>query len=395
MINNCTMNIALFSDTFPPQINGVAHVVAELAATLAHNGHTVTVVTVVNELKKRWPIEKQNTYTIIRVPSVPAMVYDGYRFALPSGRLLRYMKKNTPDIIHTHTPFSVGWEAVQTAKLFHTPLVGTHHTFYDHYLKYVKLNFDWTKKLAWKYVVSYYNRCTIVTSPSHALASALQEHGLSRPIQVLPNPISPLFFRATPNRKKKQQLKKTFGIVDRSIVYMGRVSYEKNINKVIHAFKQVTEIMPNTQLMIIGDGPDKERLKKLATSLGIQQKIVYTSFLYKQELVDALQANELFVTASESENMPLSVLEAMACGLPVVAVSALGIPEIVQHKKSGLLTKTDDPIKMADYIIELIKNPAQLKQFSQAAIEKSTEYTPGRMVASYEEQYKQLVKKDH
>ncbi|OGY87646.1 MAG: hypothetical protein A2233_01705 [Candidatus Kerfeldbacteria bacterium RIFOXYA2_FULL_38_24] len=387
------MKIAIFSDTFPPQVNGVANVVKNLATHLANHGHKIYVVTVAKGFKKFKTIKKEENYTLINVPSVPAMIYHGYRLALPNNWLLRYFKKNIPDIIHTHTPFLVGWEAVQLAKTLGCPLVGTHHTFYDQYLKHIKLDFAWTKKWSWKYTTKYYNRCELVISPSQSLAKTLQNHQLQKPLKIIPNPINQLFFQPPPSLLRKKQLKNKLGITGKSLVYMGRVSFEKNIEKIIKALPLIKNKIPDINLVIIGDGPEKKRLQKLTKDLGMQKHILFTGFLYQQELIDTLQANEIFVTASTSENMPLSVLEAMAVGLPVVAVKALGMPEIVEDRHNGLLTDTDNENELAEKILKLLTTEDLLKKYALSSAQLAQKYTQQKAILEHEKIYQQIIDK--
>ncbi|MEK7160935.1 MAG: glycosyltransferase, partial [Patescibacteria group bacterium] len=159
------MRVAIFTDTFPPQINGVAHTAYLSAKNLLERGHKVVVFTVSKKLKDR-PDSNLKNLQVLRLPSVPAIVYPGERFTLPVGLTLRQVKKFDPDIIHAHTPFSVGWEAVLISKILKIPLVGTHHTFYNHYLKHIKLDFEWMKKIIWKFTIGFYNCSNLILSPS-------------------------------------------------------------------------------------------------------------------------------------------------------------------------------------------------------------------------------------
>ena len=128
---------------------------------------------------------------------------------------------------------------------------------------------------------------------------------------------------------------------------MGRVSYEKDIDQAMQAFGTASRNLPDATLMIVGDGPERKKLESLAKKLGVEKKIIFTGMLHREDLRDALRANDIFVTASRSENMPVSVIEAMACGLPVASVRAKGIPEIVDHGKNGLLVEPDRPEELA------------------------------------------------
>jgi 1,2-diacylglycerol 3-alpha-glucosyltransferase len=384
------MKIAIFSDTFPPQIDGVSSVAAQLAESLADRGNEVLVVTVSKYKRKERKQQTSEKYKIIRLPSVPALIYSGYRVTIPMSQAFRKLKIFDPDIIHTHTPFSAGWEAVQSAKKLNVPLVGTHHTFFDHYLKHVKLNFHWAKNFSWKIMVSYYNHCDLVLSPTQSLADSLMEHGLKRRSDIMLNPVNAELFRPL-SSKEKEDGKKALGISGKSFVYMGRVSYEKSIDQAIKAFSIVSKKMPEARLVIIGDGPEKIPLKRLAKNLGLQEKIIFTGFLYGEKLAKTLRVNDVFITASKSENMPISLLEAMASGLPIIGVRALGIPEIVRDNKNGFLVSPDKPEEMAEKMKELIMNNELLDKFSLASRELSSQYSRGRIAAKHEKIYQALI----
>jgi len=388
------MKIAIFSDTFPPQVDGVSSVASRLAETLSERGHRILVVTV---SKHKRGSEEQTTlpkFEIIRLPSIPALIYSGHRLTLPVGQTIRRIKKFSPDIIHVHTPFSVGWEAIQCAKRLKIPLIGTHHTFYDHYVKHIKMNFRWMKKLSWKLIVSYYNRCDLVISPTKSLADTLKMHGLKSPVEIIPNPIDTKLFKPATSRKSKEEAKKSLGIEGKSLVYMGRVSYEKSIDQAIQAFALAAEKNPEIKLFIVGEGPERTKLEALARRLGIKEKVIFTGFLRGYKLTRALQASEMFVTASQSENMPISILEAMACGLPIIAVSALGIPEIVKNGVNGFLSVPDQPKEMARNILELFEKNDLLEKFSVASRELSLTYSREKIAELHEAAYRKAINRE-
>ncbi|MBU1102064.1 glycosyltransferase [Patescibacteria group bacterium] len=384
------MKIAIFSDTYLPQVNGVANVVYQSAKNLAALGHDVWIFTVCQKSQTKffWTEEK---IAVTILPSIPAGVYRGERFTLPVGIAFRRLKEFQPDVIHTHTPFSVGWEAVWAAKKLKKPLVGTHHTFYDHYLKHIKADYKWVKKISWKYTTLFYNFCDLVLSPSLSLAQALTQKGLKKPIEVLQNSIETEIFVPAPNGETKDNLKKEFGIKNKSLVYMGRVSYEKSIDQVLKAFKLVVEKEPQTTLMIVGDGPERKNLEELAAKIGVKNKVIFTGLLRGENLVRALQASDVFVTASKSENMPLSVLEAMSCGLPFVAAAEKGLVELIKDGVNGFLVKADNPTDIAEKVLRLITNESMLKKFSDASRVQAMNYSKETVTALLEQNYKKAI----
>ncbi|MBU1137242.1 glycosyltransferase, partial [Patescibacteria group bacterium] len=350
------MRIAIFSDTFPPQVNGVANTVNESAKALANQGHQVSVFTISNNSKKLLN-DKKNNLAIVVLPSLPALVYQNERFGLPSWAHLDRLKKFNPDIVHIHTPFMVGWQGIWWAKKLKVPVVGTHHTFYDHYLKHIKMDYNWTKKFSWKYTVAYYNHCDLVLSPSRSLAEELTAHGLKKPIEIIQNPIDTNLFRPATDIAEKAKAKKSFGVNGQAVVYMGRLSYEKSVDQVVKAFALMLEKLPDLKLMLIGDGPEKNNLEKLSKTLGLKNKVIFTGVLRGENLVKALWANDIFITASKTENLPVSVLESMAAGLPIIAVKEKGLAEIIKENTNGFFVQTDNPKDISARTVFLLSRP--------------------------------------
>ncbi len=387
------MNIAIWSDTFPPQVNGVASVARDLAAALAAAGHRVAVFSVVDDERETGTAE--GSYIVHKIPalSVPKFVYSGGQLAFavaPSPAALRALKKFKPDIIHSHTPFVAGWHAVIGKKLLRVPIVGTHHTFFDDYLKHVKLDYAWGRNFSWKIMTAYYNRMDAVTSPSRALGAALQEHGLSVPLHVVPNPANTELFTPV-DPAAKQELKQRYGLGKQAIVYMGRTSYEKDIDQAIEAFSLAAKELPDATLMIVGDGPERKRLEALAREKSPDGRIIFTGMLRGEALRDALAANDLFLTASRSENMPVSVIEAMAAGLPVAAVRAKGMPEIVSHGENGLLAEPGRPDLLARTIVQLFSSPDDLAVKAAASRKIAERYSRASIARATAELYKKII----
>ena len=149
------MKIAIFTDTFPPAVNGVAHVVAQSAMRLALRGHDVRVITTSQGSDAYLQTVSQGKYTICNIYSFPSGVYPDIRLSIPLATTMRQLRGWTPDIVHTHTPFGVGWAAARCATRFGVPLIGTHHTFFDNYLKHVHLDIRPAREMSWKMTIAY------------------------------------------------------------------------------------------------------------------------------------------------------------------------------------------------------------------------------------------------
>jgi len=385
------MRIAIFSDTFPPQVNGVASAAYQSAKALAERGHQVMVFTVMRSRAAVRSAPVSDKFSVVTIPSFAVPAYPGERCGWLMGASLNRLRKFRPDVIHTHTPFVVGWEAILGGKLLGIPIVGTHHTFYGHYLKHVKADYKWTRKFSWRYTVGFYNRCDVVLSPSQSLADAMFQAGLKRPIVTLQNFVDTDLFRPVKSKKTREEIKRGFGVRGPSLVYMGRVSYEKNIDDVIKAFVSAHKRDYSLQLMIVGDGPEKNNLLKLVVDLGVKLSVIFTGVLKGEELVRALQANDVFLTASRSENMPLSLLEAMAVGLPFVTVREKGLAEIVKDGVNGYFAETGNAEDMADKTIKLLSKPALLKRFGDASRSLAMEYSKDTVMSELEKIYERVI----
>lgn len=375
------MRIAIFSDTFPPQINGVAHVISQSAMRLARHGHDVHLLTASQGSREYLDGISQGMYAIHNVRSLPSGVYPDLRFTVPLATTMLQLKGWQPDIVHTHTPFGVGWAAVRCAKRFGVPLIGTHHTFFDDYLKHVRLDSKLTRNMSWKLTVAYFNQCDLVLSPSHSLAGEMTENGLETPVRILPNPIDTELF--TPEATRR--------VPGRSLVYMGRLSFEKSLDQVLTAFCTVRHKMPGATLTLIGDGPERADLEEMAVDLGIDSDVCFTGILRGEELARKLRSMDVFVTLSKTENIPLSVLEAMASGLPVVATAMRGLPEIVKDGVNGLLVPPDEPEVTARQVIRLLGDHEMLETYSRQACAFAQRFSQDRIMTEWVEIYRSAL----
>lgn len=382
------MRIAFFTDTFPPEVNGVANTVAHAARALARSGNTVRVFTVSKLSARELQKKAGGLYEVETVPSVGLPIYLGVHITLPVGLALRKTARFKPDIIHSHTPFSMGWEAVWAARFLKVPIVGTHHTFFDHYLKHVHLDYEWARRLSWKLTVGYYNRCDLVVSPTRSLVDELLAQGLRRPFEIMPNAVDTALFRPA---RDVAAVKARLGLPDRVVVHMGRLSYEKSVDQTLRAFKLVVEKGEDATLVIMGDGPGKKDLESLAQTLGLESRIRFTGFLYGEKLIEHLQAADVFVTASKSENMPLAILEAMSAGLPIVAIRSLGLAEIVEDGKNGYLLAPDDIFGIAEKTQNLLRDSDLRHSFSVSSRALSEKYSEPAITGRFNKLYSRLT----
>jgi len=308
------------------------------------------------------------------------------------------IKKINPDIIHFHTPAFAGLEAILTAKVLKKPLIGTFHTYFmsPEYQKIVglgKVGGEFIEKVLWKYNNSIYNRCDLVITPSEFAKRDLIKNGLKKPIKIIHNSVNPDSLTKA-SREKVLKLKKKLKLGNKTILYVGRISREKSLNILILAFNLVIRSKPSAKLLLIGDGPARDELKELTMALGLEKNIIFTGKIAHGELLKSgvFESVNLFVTSSTSEVQPMSVLEAMAFGLPIVGVKARGMLELIRG--NGLICRPGDIKQISEAIVKIFNNESLRKKFSQKSkklIEK--EYAVNKATGRLEEIYKKLVNK--
>jgi len=151
--------------------------------------------------------------------------------------------------------------------------------------------------------------------------------------------------------------------------------------------------MSELKLMLVGDGPERKNLEKLAEKLKIKDSVIFTGLLpYGEKIVEAYQASDIYITASKSENMPVAILEAMGCGLPIIAVKERGLAELVKENINGFFAKTDDPSDIAQKTLDLLNKPELLKKFSEASRVLARQYSHEQIAVTLEDLYKKLLK---
>jgi len=371
------MRVALYTDTFYPQINGVARTVERTAHMLIARGHTV-VVCAPSQHPAATRAHAQGAYDVVIIPSLPTGVYKGERVAFPTGGSVRALRAAPPDLVHAHTPFGAGREALRAARHFGVPLVGTHHTFFDHYLQHVHLDFAWVRRATWRLTARYYNHCQLVLSPTKALADGMRAYGLRRPVEILANPTDTGHF-APATATQTAQAKRALNVPGNAWLYLGRLSYEKSVDQTMRAFAQAARQDPTLCFVLAGDGPERARLESLARELGVAGQTRFLGFVGGAKLLEAMHATDLYVSASKSENMPLAVLEVLAVGLPMVAVGSLGMSELVEDGVNGFTAPPDNPTALAALAQKVLVDQGIRERFGAAARERAARFDPSRV----------------
>lgn len=381
------MNIGLFTETYYPEINGVANSVYILKKELEEMGHTVYVFTTTT------PGAPEYEYNVFRVPSLPCIFITERRVGLfYQPKLASIIKKLNLDLIHTHTEFSLGIFGRIMARELKIPTVHTYHTIYEDYTHYIT-HFKTLDKRAKAFVRIFTKVCcnTVeqVVVPTEKVRELLQKYSVFKDISVIPTGVDLKKFN--PKLYKVSDiaaLKEGYGIKpeDKVLLYVGRISKEKNIAEVIDAMPVFMNQRPDVKFLIIGGGPEMEQLKEQVRDYGLDDKIIFTGPKPWDEIGLYYQLGDVFVSASQSETQGLTYIEAMAAGLPVVAKKDKCLDDILEEGHNGYsFINRDELIKGLESIFYSEDNiPYGINAMNKMK-KYSTEEFAGNMERLYEE----------
>ena len=314
------MRIGIFTDTYPPYINGVSTSIAMLEKGLRELGHEVFIVTV-NPENMQYKYEDDER--IIRIPGIPIGIYDYRLTGIYPLRAITKIKKWNLDIIHTHTEFGVGTFGRILAKQFNIPLVHTYHTMYEDYVYYItKGYFDKSSRKIVEYLTKFYCDKTakeLIVPSKKTYDMFKDKYQFEKEIHIVPTGIDIKRFKKS-NFKKEQilGLKKELGIKPDEfvILFVGRIAKEKNIDLLLKCHVEILKKHKNVKLVIVGSGPDYEHYIEMSKQLKIENNVIFTSSIPWEEIPIYYQLADVFTTASNTETQGLTLIEAMAGSIP-------------------------------------------------------------------------------
>ncbi len=363
------MRIGLFTDSYPPFINGVSTSVAMLKKALEKKGHTVYVVTVSNNALK-YEIDEENN--IIKIPGIPIGIYD-YRISrIYPISMINTMKNWHLDVIHSHTEFGIGIFARLFAKQFNIPLVHTYHTLYEDYTHYITHGyFDKSSKKIVEYLTKFYcdKTATELIVPTNKIYKLFKEkYEFEKNIHIIPTGIEvDRFYTENVDKKEVAILRKKLGLTKRDfvILFVGRLAEEKNIEFLLKSQKYFSKNYPNIKLLIVGDGPDKEKYEELSQKNKIDSFTIFNGKAAWEEIPLYYHCANLFATASTTETQGLTVIEAMAAGITPLCIDDESFKGTVVDDLNGRIFKTNKEYE--NQVIELYKNSDKLAKISNQA----------------------------
>lgn len=356
------MKIGIFTDTYTPQINGVTTVVQVMDRVLTRLGHEVYIFAPSYE-RRRGATEGR----VLRFPALTFAYHKESRFAIPYSRATATFIKGM-DVLHSHTPFSMGVLALRLARKHDLPHIHTYHTLFTQYLHYLPRYLRPTEKMTRRISAAFCNRCNAVTVPSEPMRQELLTYGITVPLYTLPFGMDIEDFEREPVYDLRAEL--GLPASDRLLLCAGRLGREKNIDFVLRAFARMLASMKDLRLILAGDGPERASLEQRARELSIAERVHFTGYLEWRKLIDYDKQADLFVYGSKTEVQPMVFLEALAAGTPVIAVGAMGALDVVKQGVTGLLLQEDEEA-YSQAVVELLSDHNRLAQMRQAARERA------------------------
>jgi glycosyltransferase involved in cell wall biosynthesis len=388
------MRIAMFTDYFYPELGGIQDSVATVSRALGRRGHQVEIYApryAKADYRRVGATQRERdlggTVHVRRRVSLPFPSSTGQsRAALPSPvSWAALAQRGRPDVIHVHSYFGIGLEAVLDATFLHIPVIGTNHTTIAGFGPFIPVN----TTLATEYVTWFYNRCDYVTAPSHSVFDELGPAALIRPHRVVSNPIDTDLF--TPARAgETAALRARFGLAGPTIATAGRLGREKNIDLLLRAMAALHERGVKAELAIAGHGAHESVLRALADALGIAGQVRFLGTLTQGELAQVLRISDIFAIMSTSETQSMVMLQAMACGIPVVAARTRALPEFV-GSSNGVLVDPDDSGQLARALADLLAAPEQRRTFGSEGRRCAERYGVEAVTDEWEALYRSML----
>jgi len=388
------MRIAYLTQSYPPMISGAALVVEHLATGMARSGHEVLVIAA-SDTSRTYTVQKGNL-TILRLKSVHNPTRVGQRFT-PYSRhsVTSALHEFKPEAIHSHEPMPISLPAIRYAGEMNVPTILTIHQLpptatrqLPGFLQVVMEN------LLWRYGRWYTQKFMALITPTETTSSEVRRI-LARSVTTISNGIDLQIFHPILLKEEGAAIRQKWNLPPDVpiILHVGRLDPDKDVERVIQAASQALR-QNNAHLLIVGDGLRRPALMKLCESLGISSRVHFTGFIStRQGLPELYRIARLFITASEIETQGMVLLEAAASGLPIVAVRATCIPEIVHDGVNGFLAEPGDTEGLGRGIALLLGDESKVAQMGRAGLALAQQHDNRFTIEAHEKLYYQLIEK--
>jgi len=382
------LHVAVVTETWPPEVNGVAMTVHRMVECLSHS-HRVTLLrarqgredSLGADLGVRLP-----GVTTVLLPSVPVPRYHELRMGVPCvGRLRREWQAAPPDAVHVITEGPLGWSAVRAAKALGIPVLSDFHTNFHQYTAHYGMG--WFRVLALRYLRHLHNQTRLTLVPTRAMAHDLGREGF-RHLDILARGIDTEQFHP---RHRRAELRASWGAApgDPVLLMVSRIAPEKNLPLALEAFARVRERVPHAQMVVVGDGPARTRLA------GSHPEVFFAGMQTGTALAEHYASADLFVFPSLSETFGNVTLEAMASGLAVVAFDYAAARQHIVDGENGRTVPRDDAERFIEVTADLAADRVQAARLGAAACRTAQAIDWSRICERYEQLLKRCLEVEH
>lgn len=351
-----SLRIAIVTETFPPEVNGVAMTLGRIVEGLLQRGHAVQVV----RPRQATELDAAPRPGLDQVLSkgVPLPAYGELRFGLPAkNRLLKLWRENRPDIVHVATEGPLGWSAVAATRKLQLPVTSSFHTNFHSYSQHYGVGL--LKSPIESYLRKLHNRTQATMAPTQAMVQELRSRGFDN-VKLVARGVATSLFRPG---HRSAALRAAWGVSDQQLVVMlvGRLAKEKNVSLVVSAFQAILAKVPDAKLVLVGDGPMREALAQACP------EAIFAGVQKGEALAAHYASADLFLFASLSETYGNVVPEALASGVPVVSYAHAAASELIVNDYNGLLVEPGDAHAFVQTAVALGCDPVRRERMRQAA----------------------------
>jgi glycosyltransferase involved in cell wall biosynthesis len=389
------MTIAFAFEIFYPTVNGVITSSVNLAENLIARGHRVVFIA-----PKTKEFQKPLIHDVIPVyyiDSSESMIYPGMRASLPWSRhVITVLKKEEVDVVHITGPWLLCAAAIRGARKLDLPIVHTFHTMLHEptYIKYfAKFNLlvPVFQAIAWEYFKPYIRRSDVMTGPSKYACEELREHYPGADIRHISNGVDISRFESYAGFEETRRNYPPYN--NRSFLFVGRLGAEKSVDQLVSAMHHVVGQLPDARLFIVGAGPGQERFENQARRLKLRKHVHFLGRIPHEELLESglIQHARAFVTASVTENQPMTVIEAICCGVPIVVADVPGIRELLDG--NGLLFPRGDVESLAANMVRIGSDDGLYGEFRSRSFAFRDRFDGRNVAKEFEGVYRELIRR--
>ncbi len=387
------MTIAIILEVFLPIVNGVITTTINLAENLQKKGHRVIFIV---PAWKEFSETSINGIPVYYISSIPTHMYPGIRFVSPWNRQVeKIFIKEQVDILQLTGPWLLSWSGIKAAKRNKIPVIQVFHTliYEDTYLRYfVKVNWliPLSRIFVWNYIGAYIKRSDIMTAPSEHACRTIKSQFPKSTVRHILNGIDLAKFDT---KSDFETLCSNYpGYNKKTFLFVGRLGEEKSVSVLLKAFRKAHTVNSDLRLFIVGDGPGRKEYEKTVRNNSLENAVFFLGRIPHEDLINSglIHHARAMVTASTTENQPITIIEAIACNIPIIIPDVDGINELLN--KNGTSFPRNNTEVFAEKMVELADNDQLYRSFTQEGKKFRKEFDGAAVADEFELLYKDTLR---